>query len=125
MVPSPTNMPTNSPQPKLSRWLTRLQAIGFGILLLLLIELSCRFFGFGDKDIGNDPFVGFSALEPLFELNTETDQYETRRERMSYFLHDEFSSIKAPNTYSRTVRPREIRARNTPTNGANAIHQAQ
>jgi hypothetical protein len=54
---------------RLSLWLSRLQAIGFAFLLLFLVELACRFFGFGQKDAGNDPFVGFSALEPLFALN--------------------------------------------------------
>jgi hypothetical protein len=34
-------------------------------------------------------------------------------------------TIIAPSTYSRIVRPLEMRARNTPTNGAKAIHQAQ
>lgn len=84
---------------KLSRWLTRFQAIGFGFLVLLLIELSCRFLGYGNNEIGNDPFVGFTALEPLFALNAHTDKYEIRKERTDYFRHDSFQHIKRSNTY--------------------------
>ena len=39
--------------------------------------------------------------------------------------HISAGTISAPSTNSRTVRPREIRAKNSPTNGAKAIHHAQ
>lgn len=92
-------MPKKSPSSTLSTWLTRLQAIGFGFLLLLLIELSCRFFGFGDTRPGYDPFVGFSALEPLFALNPLNNHYETRPERFPYFLKDSFFKKKSSDTF--------------------------
>jgi lysophospholipase L1-like esterase len=93
-------MSSQSPQPpKISRWLNRLQAIGFGFLLLLLIELTCLFFGFGKKELDNDPFVGFSALEPLFALNPLNNRYETRPERISYFLEDSFFRKKSSDTF--------------------------
>lgn len=34
-------------------------------------------------------------------------------------------TVMVPSTNCRMVRPREMRARNRPTNGAQAIHQAQ
>ena len=39
--------------------------------------------------------------------------------------HISAGTISAPRTNSRTVRPREMRARNRPTKGAKAIHHAQ
>ena len=84
---------------QLSRWLARLQAIGFGFLLLFLVELTCRFFGFGQKDAGNDPFVGFSALEPLFALNPLNNRYELRPERSVYLINDGFHRYKDSDTF--------------------------
>ncbi len=83
----------------MSRWLTRLQAIGFGLLLLLIIEGACRFAGFGEKGVGNDPFVGFSAQEPLFALNPLRNRYETRVERLLYFVKDGFHRHKDSDTF--------------------------
>jgi len=84
---------------RMSRWLTRLQAIGFGFLLLFIIEGTCRIIGFGKKGVGNDPFVGFSAQEPLFALNPLKNRYETRVERMLYFVKDGFNRYKDADTF--------------------------
>ena len=42
-----------------------------------------------------------------------------------YAKHTNAGAITHPMMNSRTVRPREMRARNNPTNGENAIHHAQ
>jgi tetratricopeptide (TPR) repeat protein len=83
----------------MSRWLTRIQAIGFGISLLLLIEVGCLLLGFGKKDPGNDPFIGFSGLEPLFGLNPVTNRFEIRGERGSFFCDTSFPRVKKPDTF--------------------------
>lgn len=91
-------MPQAKPQ-TVSRWLTRLQAVGFGVLLLLLIEGGFRLAGFGGDDLGEDPFVGFSAVEPLFALNPIKNQYELRPERGLYFVTDAFPRHKEADTF--------------------------
>jgi tetratricopeptide (TPR) repeat protein len=88
-----------SPANRLSRWLTRIQAIGFGFVILALIEFSCRVLGFGHRDVGHDPFVGFSAVEPLFALNPLTNHYDLRPERSMYFISDGFDRFKDPKTF--------------------------
>ncbi len=90
---------TESSALRMSRWLTRLQAIGFGFLLLLVIEGTCRFMGFGEKELKNDPFVGFSAQEALFALNPLNNRYETRFEREYYFVSDGFHRYKDADTF--------------------------
>jgi len=92
-------MPQQSQLPKVSRWLTRLQAIGIGCLLLLLIEGAFRLLGYGDDTLGNDPLVGFSSLEPLFALKPDSNEYETRRERYPYFIQERFPHKKGTDTF--------------------------
>ena len=90
------------PQAKLhpaATWLTRLQAMGFGVLLVVLIEGGFRLAGFGGDEIGEDPFVGFSAMEPLFGLNATTNRYELRPERSTYFVSDGFYRHKDSDTF--------------------------
>jgi tetratricopeptide (TPR) repeat protein len=84
---------------KLSHWLTKLQAFGFGVLLLVLIEGAFRLGGFGDNTLGNDPLVGFCSLEPLFALDPDTDNYQTRRERYPYFIQESFPQQKGKDTF--------------------------
>jgi len=91
-------MPTKNKPLKISNWLMRLQAIGFGILLLLIIEGGFMILGFGKKDPGNDPFIGFSGLEPLFGINPISNQFELRAERSSYFMSNGFSRYKDADT---------------------------
>ncbi|MDA0349856.1 MAG: tetratricopeptide repeat protein [Verrucomicrobia bacterium] len=92
-------MPQKSQLPKVSRWLTKLQAIGFGCLLLLCIEGGFRLLGFGDNTLGNDPLVGFSTLEPLFALDPNTENYQTRRERYPYFIQERFPQKKGKDSF--------------------------
>ena len=91
-------MPHAKPQ-SVSRWLTRLQAVGFGILLVLLIEGGLQLAGFGGEDLGEDPFIGFSAMEPLFALNSKANRYELRPERSTYFVSDGFTRHKDSDTF--------------------------
>ena len=92
-------MPQLSQSSKFTTWLTRLQAVGFGILLVLLIEGGFRLAGFGGDELGEDPFVGFSAVEPLFGLNLITNRYELRPERSTYFVSNGFTRHKDSDTF--------------------------
>lgn len=92
-------MKLNPPTKQTSRWRTRLQAVGFGVLLLLLIEGAFRLGGFGGDELGEDPFIGFSGVEPLFALNPITNRYELRSERDMYFVSDGFHRYKNSDTF--------------------------
>lgn len=56
-----------------ARWwravLFHVAAVLAGLLPFVLIELALRAFGFGHPSWHDDPPVGFSAVQPLFELN--------------------------------------------------------
>ena len=54
--------------------LFRVLAIALGLLPLFACELILRAFDLGRPSLYDDPFVGFSAVRPLFELNTEKDR---------------------------------------------------
>ena len=49
--------------------LFRFAAVLLGLLPFVVIELALRTFGLGHSSWHDDPFVGFSAVRPLFELN--------------------------------------------------------
>lgn len=84
---------------KPTRRFTPILAVGFGLLLLVLIEFTCRMLGLGKEDPYNDPFVSFSQVEPLFALNPLTNRYELRPERRFYFVNGGFHRKKAENTF--------------------------
>lgn len=77
-----------------------LRDIAVGILfcmaLLVLAELSLRAAGLFPKDIGEDPYVGFTGIMPLFEVK---DGVATvAKPKLRYFNESSFSVVKPPNT---------------------------
>ncbi len=79
----------------------RLAALGVGVGLLLLVELTLRLAGFGGPGQRPDPFAGFSTGEPLFVPATLADGREvlrTRQDRVGPFNAEEFSRTKPPGT---------------------------
>src|SRR3954447_16369412 len=66
---------TSLARPRAVRWrsglLFRVLAIGIGLLPLLASEVILRAFDLGRPGAYDDPFVGFSAVRPLFEKNKE------------------------------------------------------
>ncbi len=84
---------------KLSPLYARLSTVGFGLLLLVVLEGAFRLLDFGKGEIPADPFVGFSAIEPLFALNPYTNHYETRPDREPFFVKESFHRAKPKNTY--------------------------
>ena len=47
----------------------RVLAVLIGLLPILLVEGALRLGGWGRPEHGDDPFVGFSDVKPLFVLN--------------------------------------------------------
>lgn len=91
--------PNSSPRRTRYRsWLLKSLAIATGLSLFVFAEILCWLFGFGDQLPTEDPFVGFSQLEPLFEINESGDQFSTTESRLKFFSREEFPAVKPPGT---------------------------
>lgn len=74
-------------------------AVLLGVLPFLVIELGLRAFGLGRPDWHDDPFVGFSAVRPLFELNDSGERFEIARSKRTHFYPESFATRKEPNEF--------------------------
>lgn len=89
-----------SPAPMRRRlWLFRLAAVLLGLSVFGLAELLCVLCGWGRPTDADDPFVGFSAVHPLFVLDAETGQYQIPPSRRPYFAAESFPVVKGPTTF--------------------------
>ncbi|MBC7817573.1 MAG: tetratricopeptide repeat protein [Planctomycetaceae bacterium] len=74
-------------------------AVLLGLLPFLVIELGLRAFGLGRSDWHEDPFVGFSAVRPLFELDDSGERLEIARSKRTHFYPESFALRKEPNEF--------------------------
>jgi hypothetical protein len=88
-----------SDQKNYRTWKHRIAAVAFGFLVIAAFEGLCRMAGWGETDPHIDPFVSFSAVEPLFRLNPISQRYEIRPERQPYFVPDSFPRKKTDRTF--------------------------
>lgn len=72
----------------------RLAAVVVGLLPLVVFELVCRSVGWGLPERYDDPFVGFSAVRPLFVPSADGARYEIAPNRLTHFIPDGFASPK-------------------------------
>jgi tetratricopeptide (TPR) repeat protein len=79
--------------------LFRVAAIFLGLMPLLAIEMALRMFDLGRPSRQADPFVGFSSMRPLFELNDKGDRYEIPRSRLTHFRPESFPAQKEPREF--------------------------
>lgn len=103
-TPAPTSgekpTPQTSVQPTNRRvWWFRLGAVGFGLILLGLFEIICWCFDWGRPSHAKDPFVGFRAIHPLFELDESGQRYEIPPARLNFFAPESFPAEKGENTF--------------------------
>jgi hypothetical protein len=87
------------PRGRLRNWLFRVAAVGVGLLPLVLCEAILHVFDLGRPSAHVDPFVGFSAVRPLFALNTERTRYEIQPGHMNFFRPDGFAAVKPPDEF--------------------------
>jgi tetratricopeptide (TPR) repeat protein len=80
------------------KWLLRGLSVALGLSFFVVVELACAILGPGEVRLDDDPFVGFSNLQPLFERNETGDSFVTARTRLKFFAKDEFSAHKPPGT---------------------------
>jgi lysophospholipase L1-like esterase len=77
----------------------RVLAVLIGLLPILLLEGVFRLGGWGRPEYGDDPYVGFSDVKPLFVLNDSGDRYEIPNSRQTFFQPESFAASKQPNEF--------------------------
>jgi lysophospholipase L1-like esterase len=96
-APAPPHSPGRTTTRK--RWPFRVAAALAGLSLFPLAELACVAFGWGRPTQHDDPFVGFSAVHPLFVLSDDGERFEIARSRYKFFAPDSFAARKAPDEF--------------------------
>jgi lysophospholipase L1-like esterase len=83
-----------SVSPRAKAVVFRLAAILLGFSPLVLCEAVLCGLGIGRATDYDDPFVGFSAIHPLFVKNDKSDRYEIVPSRLEHFCPDSFAAEK-------------------------------
>ncbi len=77
----------------------RMTAVVVALSVFPMLELVCVIGDWGDVDVHDDPFVGFAAIRPLFELTDDGRRYHTSPSRRSFFEEDSFLASKPQNEF--------------------------
>lgn len=77
----------------------RFAAVGLGLSFFVAVEGVCRVFDLGSPDAHDDPFVGFSDLQPLFVHDRDAGVYRIPEARRKFFVEDSFPDRKRPGTF--------------------------
>lgn len=77
----------------------RVAAMVLGIALVAAAELACVAIGIAPPEVGDDPFVEFTATRPLFELSADGSKYQTSERRLGFFRRVEFPRVKSANEF--------------------------
>jgi lysophospholipase L1-like esterase len=80
-------------------WLFRTMAMALGLSVFVWAELVCVLFDWGRPQNYDDPFVGFSAIHPLFVMDDEGKNYEIAPARRKFFAAESFPVEKKPSTF--------------------------
>lgn len=98
-------MSTTSSSPRLTAknprrlWLFRAVAVALGLSVFPLAEAVCIAFGWGQPSAHDDPFVGFSAMHPLFVRDEDETRYQIPQSRRKFFVAESFPIAKTPGTF--------------------------
>lgn len=97
-----TDQPTAKTKQKRPLWkslLFRLLAVALSLLPLVLLEVGFRLCDVGKPTDYDDPFVGFSDIQPLFVLSDDEERYVIARSRQTHFRPDSFAANKSDNEF--------------------------
>jgi lysophospholipase L1-like esterase len=70
-----------------------------GLSPFVACEAVLRAFDWQRPDLHDDPFVGFSRLNPLFVLNPERTRYEIPPAHYKFFAPESFDAVKPPGEF--------------------------
>ena len=97
--PDPVS-PASAPRRPWPRWiLFRAFAVFLGLSPLLLSEITLRMLDWGEPNRHEDPFLGFSAVYPLFVLDETGTRYEISPSRRTFFCPESFAAVKPPEEF--------------------------
>jgi len=94
--------PTTNPPRRASpgrKALFRLVAVLLALVPFVAAELLFVALGWGRPEEHDDPFVGFSGVNPLFVLSADGERYEVSRSRRRCFRPDWFAAEKGPDEF--------------------------
>jgi lysophospholipase L1-like esterase len=80
-------------------WLFRIVAVLLGVAPFVLAEMLCIACGWGRPVEHDDPFVGFSAVHPLFVLSEDGHRFEVAQSRYRFFAPDSFPAKKGADEF--------------------------
>lgn len=91
-----------TPRDRPGRWrglLLRLSAVAVGLAPFVVAELVFVAVDWGRPDYRDDPFVGFSAVHPLFVPSADGARYEIAESRQGFFRPDSFAAEKGADEF--------------------------
>ncbi len=103
LKPQPTKpaapVSTDYVHPEIKKGVLRDLALGIIVSLVFFagVEGALGLFWHGSQTASDDPFVGFSAIQPLF--SEENGTASIARDRLRYFNEASFNSVKPTNTF--------------------------
>jgi len=77
----------------------RLAAVMIGLTPFVLAEAGLAILDWGRPDHEDDPFVGFSAVYPLFVPSEDGTRYEIAPSRRTFFRRDSFATKKGADEF--------------------------
>ena len=89
-------------------WWFRVAAVLLGLSVFVAVEAVCVLCDVAEPKLDDDPFVGFSAVYPLFELDESASQsaeqadaarYVIPQTRRKFFAAESFPATKSKNTF--------------------------
>lgn len=72
----------------------RAMAVAAGLLVFAIVEAACVLLNLAPVSFDDDPYVGFTKLQPLFELDESGTHYTTAPSRLKFFARDSFAANK-------------------------------
>ena len=81
------------------RWVFRIASILLGLSFFVVAEVLCIALDWGRLADYEDPFVGFSAVHPLFVLDDTGERYEVPKSRLKFFAPESFPAKKSLDTF--------------------------
>ncbi len=77
----------------------RLLAVLIGLTPLVAAEALCRVAGWGQLTEIDDPYLGFTAVRPLFVPDASGQRLEIAKTRQAYFRPESFAARKGPREF--------------------------
>jgi len=89
----------SDPRLTMRRWLFRGAAVLLGLSLFAVAESVCWFCDIGQPVLREDPFVGFSEFQPLFQPDKSGEVREIQPAQLRFFAAESFAAVKPAGTF--------------------------